>query len=113
MKNYYLFAYESYRARGGIKDFAGRFENIESVKKFIRDECSSSKRSLENLVSSWDEIQIIEINKNEMKIILSDVNAIDFAESESNDWDSFIDNNDKDLVKAISWLKNKFSKVLL
>jgi hypothetical protein len=65
VKTLYVFAYDRYHAQGGFRDFIGRFASLREIKDYLREE--NGKRG--SLVSSWQEIQIVQITEETIQVI--------------------------------------------
>lgn len=94
--------YDRYHAQGGFRDFVGRFESIPAIKDYLREE--AGKRGA--LVSSWQEIQIVQITEEGIRTIEPGMVSVDeylagHGEVKAED------------VKDVQWFRARMNKAVV
>jgi hypothetical protein len=65
VKTIYVFGYDLYHPRGGVRDLKGRFDTLEAAHDYLVAE--SAKKG--GIVAGWEELEVLEITEKEVRII--------------------------------------------
>ncbi len=100
VKTIYVFGYDLYYPRGGIRDLKGRFGTLAAAHDFLVAE--SAKKG--GIVAGWEELEVLKITEQDIKIITTGKTVGEYLRWQSEEEEASQD-KDEEAIKRREWLE--------